>query len=60
MDGLGVKMPVRAREFSPPKMSQPSLRPNQPPGSVGSFLGVKRPEHKVYHSPPPSVEVKNE
>jgi hypothetical protein len=40
-----------------------ALGTTQPPikiGTGGSFPGVKRPQPKANHSPPSSVEVKNE
>ena len=48
--------------LSSPKISERTLRPNQPPylaDAAGNFPGVKRPKYEVEHSSPFSVKVKN-
>ena len=58
----GVRIPVGARDFFHPKRSNrlwgpPSLLLS---GYYGRFVGIKRPERDVNHSPTSCAEVKNE
>jgi hypothetical protein len=61
---IGVRTPAEARIFPLASVSRPSLGPTQPPVQWvpgGPFPGGKaRPGRDADHSPPSSVEVKNE
>jgi hypothetical protein len=57
-----VRFPARSGNFFHHRVQNDSgAHPaSYPTGTRGSFPGVKRPEREADHSPPSSVEVKNE
>jgi hypothetical protein len=59
--GVGVRVPVRVKNFLFSTASRSNLGPNQPPIQWvpgAPFPVVKRPGREADHSPPASAEVK--
>jgi hypothetical protein len=53
----GNQIPV-GEKFSAPVQNGPGAHPDSYTMGTGSFPGVKRPEHGIYHPPPSSAEIK--
>ena len=56
LDGPGIESRWGAR-FSATVQTGPGVHPASYTMGIGSFLGVKRPGHGIYHPPPSSAEV---